>query len=75
MTLKNFFKFLSQIKDECDCEDGKQPTWLTLALAILPAILPVIFDKLGDILTRWLFDEDEDEEKEEDEDEEKEEDK
>lgn len=52
--------FLAQPKDsdkDCDC----QPTWLSLALAILPAILPVLIDKIGDILIRWLFGEDQDE--------------
>lgn len=41
-------------KDGCDC----QPTWLSLALVILPAILPTFIEKLGDILMRYLFGED-----------------
>lgn len=43
-------------EDDCDC----QPTWLALALVVLPAILPIIFDKLGDFILR-LFENDEEE--------------
>lgn len=49
---------LTRSKDDdkdCDC----QPTWLSLALAILPAVLPVLIDKLGNLLMRWLFDDEE----------------
>jgi hypothetical protein len=62
MTRQNVFRlFLTQSKDpdkDCDC----QPTWLSLTLAILPAALPVLIDKIGDILTCWFFREDEAEE-------------
>lgn len=37
---------------ECDCG---QPTWLALALAILPAVLPVLVEKLGNLLMEWFF--------------------
>lgn len=45
-------------KDGCDC----QPTWLSLALVILPAILPTLIEKLGDILMHYLFGDDDEEE-------------
>ncbi len=61
MKHKTFFKLLRHANDDCECEHGHQPRWLSLALAILPAILPVLIDKLGDMLMRWLF-EDKDEE-------------
>jgi hypothetical protein len=48
------YKILKNDKDHCD----SQPTWLSLALVILPAILPVLIEKLGDILMRYLFGED-----------------
>ena len=48
-------------KDGCDC----QPTWLSLALVILPAILPTLIEKLGDILMRYLFGDDDEEVQEE----------
>lgn len=61
MTRQNLLRlFLTQSKDsdkDCDC----QPTWLSLALAILPAVLPVLIDKIGDLLMRWLFGGDEEE--------------
>ena len=61
MTRQNLLRlFLAQSKNpdkDCDC----QPTWLSLALAILPAVLLVLIDKIGDLLMRWLFGEDEEE--------------
>jgi len=63
------FKLLKLIKknlekkDSDDCE--RQPYWLSLALAILPAVLPVLIDKIGEFLMRFFFREEEEEEEEE----------
>lgn len=45
-----------------------QPAWLAIALVILP----VLIDKIGNIIMHWLFNRDEDEPDEEDEEEDEE---
>lgn len=38
--------------DDCKCPND--PKWLTLAVVVLPAVLPVIFEKIADaLIARW----------------------
>jgi hypothetical protein len=37
-----------------DCECPSEPKWLTLAIAILPAVLPIVFEKVADAIA-WHF--------------------
>jgi len=40
--------------DSGDCQDGNEPKWFLLALAVLPAILPVVVDRVGSEISGWF---------------------
>lgn len=67
--LKFFLKHKHDDNEECDC----QPKWLSIALVVLPAVLPVLVEKIADFLMRYFFGNDEKEPMEEEEEEEEEE--
>ena len=51
-------------REELANEEGKNDSpWLTLAVAILPAILPIIIEKLWELFVHFVFGEDEEEQK------------
>ena len=51
-------------REELANEEGKNDSpWLTLAVSILPSILPIIIEKLWELFVHFVFGEDEEEQK------------
>jgi hypothetical protein len=50
----NFFKLFPRNNNDDD-ECGCQSKWLSIALVVLPAVLPVLVEKIADFLMRYFF--------------------
>lgn len=57
--------FYAQCDDDDHCKCPSDPKWLTLAIVVLPAVLPVIFEKAADaLMAYWNLDREEVDEEE-----------
>lgn len=56
--------FYAQCDDDDHCKCPSDPKWLTLAIVVLPAVLPVIFEAADALMAYWNLDREEVDEEE-----------